>query len=461
MELHTISMRRFLLLMGRIGIAMRRQNLLTASMEAVRYQGKSLFFQELTLIYEQMKETNSITTKAMQAYELDKTIRKHTGLLTNTKVGVTLDMLFNACAMPPRLNPNSPFDAIYVDLGWGDVLKDYVLNEKKLRKLQDSLTATLDRNKGRVSGLFSKISLDLTIGRELIRTLPASQVAAVTLHEIGHLFTFFEILVDTTLSNLAIGAASEALANATSPVEKLAIVHSYERARDKKVSDPKALSEAALNKEGYQAVLIRELYSETARSGTGTPLYDFVGSEFAADHFASMHGAGRDIVLALEVIDRMIGYNTRQSQMSWMITQAIGTVVVLAATAGVVVMPLLLFIPLTITLVLLNPKQAHDSYDPPKARAQRVRNNLVQVLKNRTLDPEDRDAVIADIEFIDKLTEDMVDRQSLLMLIWGSLTPYRRKQYKQIQFQKELESVINNNLFISAGKLNQMTSKGA
>ena len=440
---------------------MRHRNVLEASMEAVRYQGKSLFFEELTLVFEQMKTNSLISTKGMEAYGLDALIRKHTGLLTRTKVGNTPDMAFNACAMPPRLDINSPFNDMLVDMGWGRELKRFVLGEKKLRALQDQLLATVDRNRGRVGGLFSKIELQMTIGRELIRTLPASQVAAVTLHEVGHLFTFFEILVDTVSTNLVVSAASEALASAKSPVEKLEIVHAYGRIKGRSVTDPKALASASLTAEGYQTVLVRDLYANGIRSGTNTKLHDFVGSEFAADHFATMHGAGKDILLALEQVNRYMGVNVRESQMTWMITQAVGTAVVIASAILIPIIPALTFIPTFFILILANPYQAHDSYDPPKARAMRVRNNLVQAMKNPELQAWDRDAILNDIEFIDKLTADMVDRQSLLMMIWTSLTPGRRRQYNMAQFQKELESVINNNLFISAGKLNQMTSKGA
>jgi hypothetical protein len=100
-------------------------------------------------------------------------------------------------------------------------------------------------------------------------------------------------------------------------------------------------------------------------------------------------------------------------------------------------------------------------YDLPTERLRRARSNLVQAMKDLSLESSDRRRILEDIEFIDNLTKDMIDRRTLLNLIWISLTPNRRKQHNQIKFQKELESLINNDLFVSAGKLTLMSSNGA
>lgn len=442
------------------------QNPLSASMEAVTYQGKSLFFQDLTLAIQQMKDENDITTNFLEAVGIDKIVFKHTGLNTDTKITNEPEMMFNACAYPPILDTNSPFWNPHNDLGWNDYIDSEKIGERKLRSYLDTLRATIDRRKGKVGGLFSKIPLKMFLGFQLVKELTAEQVAAIYLHEIGHLFTFFEILVDTVSSNLAIAAASEALGKAETVVQKVEILHSYERISGRKLEDVQALAESKMDSQGYGTILIRE-YAGTptrAQSGAGY-IYDLRGSEFSADYFASMHGAGKDLVMGLDAMYVKFKIPVRQSFGAWCFWQAIQAAVLIALAILPVINPLNFLANISIYLVVfgffLNPHVNHDIYDEPKARAQRVRNNLVQALKSLKLDAKERAALLKDIDTVDEVTKDMVDRRQLFGMLWTSLTPYRRKQYSQIKFQKELEALINNNLFVSAGKLNQLTAQGA
>lgn len=442
-----------------------RQNLLSTSLEAVQYQGKSLFLQDLTLAIQRMKDENDITTHHLEAVGVDKIVFKYTGLNTKTEIAKEGEMMFNACAYPPIIDGNTPFFNLHNDAGYNDFIESEKLGERKLRSFSEDLRATVDRKKGRVGGLFSKIPLKMFLGYQLVRELPAEQTAAVYMHEIGHLFTFFEILVDTVATNLAISAASEALGKSESAVQRLEIIHAYERVAGRSLTDAKALAESKLNTQAYQAVLIREYVGEPARSGNNSRTYDFRGSEFAADHYATMQGAGKDLVAGLDAIYTKFGINTRQSFGTWFLIQALGAAAVIFVAATNIMNPVTLLQTFAMWAALiglmLNPYMEHNLYDEPKARALRVRNNLVQALKDLKLNPKERADLLDNIEFIDEITADMADRRNLLQMIWVTLTPARRRQYSQIKFQKELEDMINNNLFVSAGKLNQMTAQGA
>ncbi len=442
-----------------------RQNMLSISTEAVQYQGKSLFFQDLTLAIQQMKDENDITSNFLEVVGIDRIVFKHTGLLTTTEIANDGDMMFNACAYPPILDANAPFWNPHNDMGWSDYIESEKIGERKLKTYLDNLRATIDRRKGRVGGLFSKIPLKMFLGYQLVKELTAEQAAAIYLHEIGHLFTFFEILIDTVATNLAIGAASEALGKATTLNQKVEILFAYERITGRKLQDVRALAEAKVDSEGYGTILIREYVGAPTRSQADSFIYDLRGSEFAADHFASMHGAGKDLVMGLDALYVKFKVPVRQSFGAWCVLQAlqVGALIVLALLPTLNPLNFLLNIGIYITVIgfFLNPYVNHDIYDEPKARVERVRNNLVQALKNLKLSQKDREALLKDIELVDNVSKDMVDRRQLFGILWTSLTPNRRKQYNQIKFQKELESVINNNLFVSAGKLNNLSTQGA
>lgn len=441
---------------------MSGKRLANLGLEAVHYQKKSKFFNELSMAITRLKEFGVVSNRSAIDAGIDAIVKRYTGLTTTTRIDSGTRGSFNAYAMVPIIDTNSPFFNYHKEMGGQAFIDGQKINEKQLKNYVDSLKSVVDIEKGRVDGLYAKIPLEMCLGKDLVTELPSEQVAAIYLHEIGHLFTFLEIITETVSTNLAIAAASQALSKTTSPVERVQIILTYSKATGTAIASPEALASADMSADGYQMVLLRETMESTTRSATGAHIYDLRNSEFAADHFASMQGAGRDLALALDAIYKHYGVNTRSSRISWMVTEAFKVALLISAAVVGWMFPgasRLLTIPVMVGLTLIIGKMDRELYDEPAARIERIRNNLVQALKDQSLNRNERAKILEDIEMIDDLKKDMVDRRTLLKFIWTSLTPGRRRQYNQIIFQKELEALINNPLFITATRINQLAEK--
>ncbi len=427
------------------------------STEAISYQKQSLFYQDLIKVFEKVKFEPRPVKATLENLGLNDVVKKHTGLTVDVTVSHGIIGANNAFASPPIIDANSPFHNVYKDWGYTYRLHDWQESKMQLEKLQRDLTSKIDRKHSRVEGLFSKIKTEVGVGVMYLKTMSPEEMAAIFLHEIGHIFTFFENITDTVSTNLAIAAASQALNEAQDEKEKLQIIYDVGSLTNTRFKSPKEIANANQTVEGYSAILIREISEVATRSATNSRTYDLRNAEFAADHFTTMHGAGRAFVAGLERLDREYGHNHRVSTAQWFLVEA--SKVAFTALSAILVIP---FIPVCYYITISMFSSMEDNiYDLPAERFRRVRGNLVQALKDLSLEASDRRRILEDIEFIDTLTKDMVDRRTLLNHIWISLTPNRRKQHNQIKFQQELESIINNDLFVSAGKLTQMSSKGA
>lgn len=441
---------------------MHGKRLANLGLEAVQYQKKSRFFNELTMAIVRLKEFGIVSNRAVIDSGIDAIVKRYTRLTTTTTIDTSQSGTFNACAMIPVIDTNSPFFNYHKELGGAALVDGEKLNEKQLKTYVDSLKSVVDLEKGCVDGLYAKIPLEMRLGKELVTKLPPEQVAAIYLHEIGHLFTFMEVITETVSTNLAIAAASQALSKTKNVVDRVQIIHSYSKATGTTIATPEALATAEMTADGYRVVLLRETIEASTRSATGAHVYDLRGSEYAADHFASMQGAGRDLALALDAIYKHHGINVRTSRVTWMLTEAFKVALLIINTVGGLMIPgagQMLAVPILIGLILIAGKMDHNLYDEPAARVERIRNNLVQALKDPSLNKIERAKLLEDIEMIDGFRKEMVDRRSLLQFVWTSLTPGRRRQYNQIIFQKELEALINNPLFITATRINQLAEK--
>jgi hypothetical protein len=427
------------------------------STEAISYQKQSLFYQDLIKLFELAKLEPRPMKATLEKLGLNDTVKKHTGLKVNVIVSHDVIGAYNAFASPPIIDLNNPFYNVFKDWGYTDNLESWQQSKMQLEKLQKNLTSKIDRKRSRVEGLFAEITTDVGIGVMLLKHSPAEEIAAIFLHELGHVFTYFEILTDTVSVNMAVSAASQALNLAQDETEKLQIIYDVGSLTNTRFKTPKEIAQVHMTVDGYSAILIREVSENATRSATNSRTYDLRNMEFSADHFATMHGAGRALVSGLERLDREFGHNHRVSTAQWFIVEA--SKVAFTVLSALLVVP---FIPVCFYITITMCSSLEDNiYDLPTERLRRARSNLVQAMKDLSLESSDRRRILEDIEFIDNLTKDMIDRRTLLNLIWISLTPNRRKQHNQIKFQKELESLINNDLFVSAGKLTLMSSNGA
>lgn len=420
------------------------------SCEAIAYQGTSVLKHDMTYAFRTFIEGGKFTQAILDTMGLSEIVRKHTGL--NVEFKVVSDL--NAYAIPPVIDVNSPLLSAWRAYGVGEEdLGSVLVTLKKIKGFSDTLNGSIDRGRGRVTGVFSNIVTTVSVGTGLWTqaNLTPEEVTAVMLHELGHIYSFFETLVYSATTNMTISSAAQALAKIDKDEDRLTLVHETAKILGAKVEDPAALARKGLRKETFAVIFLKASMDSDLRATHGSFRYDMRSSEFLADQFAARYGAGRDLVVGLDKMMRAMGVGHRYSLPTFMFIQAVQVAWLLVFTVFATPMAIL-----AVLLYTLNPHIENKMYDDPAERLARIKQDLVQSLKDTSLPPKVRQQLLDDIHSIDKVREGVVDRRGLFNYCWLMLTSSRREQYSQMKSQQELERLVNNDLFVKAAQFKTM-----
>lgn len=425
---------------------------LRPSLEAIQYQGKSGLFAELKLVYQELMDEPN---KSKDAYEkcnlaVENIIKRYTGLTVDFKIDPSAGY-YNAWAMFPLLDINNPLLVFWRDAIGFEKLR---ITLPQVKKVSDTLRGELDLEKGRVSGVFAKLVSKIRISPDFFRDtkFTAGEIAAVTTHEIGHCFTYFEKLLSTVSINMAIATAAAELQKTQDPKIRMELVFETAKVLNAKLDDPESLAKEK-SSDVFQAVMLKATIDSHLHSAGGASTYDLRSCEFLADQFAVRQGAARDLATGLDKMMRTFGATPRSTSayVSIEVSRFVLTLFGMLAFFGLF-WTMILGAVVTLMSLTIGDFEA-KIYDDPNERMSRMKHDLIQTLKDTRLDPALRQQILADLEIIDGVKEEWKDRRSLLNYLWIACTSKRREQFKQFRFQQELEKLINNDLFVKADKL--------
>lgn len=429
---------------------------LRPSLEAIQYQGKSGLNTELTLLYRDLIESKDLSKASLAKVNaaVEKVIKKYTGLTTEFKISPEAGS-YNAWAMFPLLDLNNPLLVF-----WRNALgvEQHRVTLSQVKKVSDTLRGEIDLQKGRVSGVFANLKSKLRISPDFFTNpkFTEEEIAAITMHEIGHCFTYFEKLLSTVSINMAISTAAAELAQTEDPKIRIELVYETSKFLDAPVEDPEKLAEEK-SEEAFQAVLIKATIDKHLHSAGNASTYDLRSCEFLADQFATRQGAGRALATGLDKMMRLYGHTSTYSTPAYVaVESAKFALTILALVFATPPIAALIGVQILMSLTL----GAHEGriYDDPNERVSRIKNDLIQTLKNTAIDPELRHQILKDLEVIDAVRDELKDRRTLMNYIWIACTSKRREQFRQLRFQQELEKMINNEMYVTASKLEDVAA---
>lgn len=431
------------------------------SLEAIRYQGKTLLFNDLVVAYAALMENKQFDKKHFDAMRLSSIVKYHTKLNVNfvfepSGVG---EVAFSRFPVP---NINSPLlDHIRSWINTpqhktieAEVAKDFLRNVDLYRK---GLRGSLNLKDGTVSGVFAKLESVVWVSTEYFTggRYTAEEIAAVTLHEIGHVFTYFEKLTAIATTNMVLASASHALSKTVDPTIRLQLVIDAAEMLDASLENPAEVAAHTTKPEVFQSVLLKAHIEKSLHSTHDSSRYDQRSVEFLSDQFAVRHGAGRYLAIALNKSDRFNQHPSTRSWGQYVLVEAMKTAGTLAVAVKLpVLIPAILIGMFAVDGVEMN------LYDPPGERLARIKQDLVQCLKDMRLPKELRAEILNDVEIVDTLREDVNDRRTVFDFICSYIIPNRRRQQTQMVFQQELEKLVSNDLFVSAAKIQSMSIEG-
>lgn len=418
--------------------------------EAIAFQGTE-FAEQLTEQFEKILQykTPKEAASSDERKNVEKLINKRTGL----NIKLSLDTMRHPCVSVPYVNPGS---ILLPDFLHGLITDDYEVMVRKIDKnIEDNF---VDLKNVKVGGNYSVIETPIFMSFKFLKEakFTTRECVAFLLHEMGHVFVSYEFTNRVIRTNQIIAAVNKASLSDTTGEKHKHILKTI--AKSAKLQDDVFEDLVDIkNSQVISTVVIREVY-EGARSELGTKNYDNSTFEALSDQFAARFGFGREAVSGLDKMNRLYGYveysQSARTSMAFYETAALFGIPVFAVLS-VTVSPWLIGLTLMgfLSVYLSGDSQRDFTYDDLRVRYLRIREQIITHLKDKTLDADTVKHHIESLEKIDKILESVKDYKGPMRAISNFIFSNNRKEMKAIELQRELETMMANDLFVQASKL--------
>ena len=377
----------------------------------------------------------------------------------NTNMNIEVDLFSNSIASLMIF----PFNRNHV------LLKDYIRNmyylkgEKEILKNSKNKEGTIDLEKGTLGGIFTEYKHTLYLNLHILMVtygLLPTEVTAVVLHEIGHVFTYYEYSNRVNSTNQLLAELSEEIHNKRENPEKVELIFKELKSTlnlsDKEYDD----LYNNLDKTIFGPKLFK-LYIKEVSGLRKIVKYDETSSEALADNFAVRMGYGKELILGLDKLHKFSPERndvilammlTGEFIMDFIITPVIIVFLFVGFPSPIIgtALALLLFLEF---LGSSNILYKDMTYDELKQRYNRVRQAMIGRLKDLNIKSDEMKNIVESLDEIDNLMKEVNNTSSLKERILGDFIPSSRKVSKDIQRQKDMEELSFNPLFIAAAKL--------
>lgn len=392
--------------------------------------------------------SGSFTQDEVDDSGFSSVIKKYTNM--NVKLIVEKSNAINADIAIPKLDTNHPFNQLFGKMrGFADTGATIVAIMDKIPK------GSVDFKSGKVDGVFTILCTPILINHIFLKApvFTSESIAAILLHELGHLFYYYAYLGTVVKDNFIMSCAVQQAMDTPILDKRLKILESLEKAthielgnaRSICVHEPKEMAKMV-------QVVFLSSHAQKLRSQSGFDIYDARVNEQLADHFVAMHGGARPLVMALEILENMSRGYKRSDKLTLMTVE-------MARNMWDLTKLVLKVTPLGPWLMLTNPTER--IYDRPLQRITFMKQHLLGQLKQPGLDPNSTHVknLIADIDMMSELINGDKDTKNLMEFFWSTVMPNGRRALSQEQTQKALESLMFNRLYANSIKFQQLGAK--
>lgn len=430
------------------------------SMEAIRYQGRSVLFHDLVSAFENLRSFPKRWDPELQApaafndndlntVRLSDIVFKHTGMRVSFRA---YDDDTSFYADPPLVDAKNPYVKLISEVTSERAARSALDRHQRVLRLSKESIASVDLKNGRVGGVFSSLFSTIyvpvyTVADENITT---EELAAGLLHELGHIFSVFETIAETVAINMVVNSAVSAAQEDKDPVRTYKLISdSYSTLG---MSPPPAEVTENVDPRVLTPVLLSTMFSELKkiRSVSGAHEHDARSIEAMSDQYCVRHGASIYLASLMHKLGKDLLPDYGRGDYAFYAVQALryGLLVGLAVWS----LPVGLTVTAIGTFLCYNAAEMDDAIAEPSERMATIKADLVQLLKDRKLVPEQRKQVLHDIETVDALRAQVKEHGGLIRFIYRNMVPKGRRVAAVRDFQKGIEELVGNDLFVSAAR---------
>lgn len=423
------------------------------SMEAIQFQQSQAFFKELTLAFSELKKKKAAELRKDSEGSglLSKIIKNH------TKLKVAVDITdYGPAIEVPHLNKNHPLVH--------DTKRAWISSADGMRAIAEAggtVRGSVNLATGQVTGVFTEMDNRLYFPADMIASskYTAEELAAVALHEVGHLMTYCEYMTRTVTTNQVLAGMAAALGKAGTPEEREAILISTKKALHLDIDTGELAKEK--DNEVVTYVVISNVAKTTADE-IGFNIYDLNSWEMLSDQYVARQGAGRYLVTALDKLYRSYGNISFRSLPAYLAMEGLKFSLVVGGlavglTGGLLGLAGRYAFTLGTVLIMMD-GMGDGTYDRPGMRLLRVRNQIIEEMKDKKVKGEYAERLSEDLAAIDSVLKEVNDREQLWGKLWNLFSKDSRRRLSQEQLTRELETIASNDLFAASLRLRQQAT---
>ena len=339
--------------------------------------------------------------------------------------------------------------------------KDHIVTIKKIVSGQyGDPTGSLNYKQAKVGGVFSKITAKITFTAPLILRFEPYESASVLLHELGHIWTYYEQLGIAMYRNFIISNTIKEILSVKGEEEKFKFVLDKSNIWDLEMDELMAKKIAKMDDEKFTKVMLGATSRYTA-SEVGFVMYNYNSSEVVADQFMARFGG----TLSPELVGFTRGdyFKYLEGRFTKFTVSSLTSVVlgVLGAITGVAAAALMGLVVAVFALASYSELKRGaynvlfvngNTYDVGVDRYKRVRNEMVGRLK-AIKDPMIQKAALQTIKDLDQIIAKYPEPKDSFgeKIVQFFYSSYNSEKAKRL-LQQTIEELLANDLFVTATK---------
>ena len=406
---------------------------LIPSIEMIDFQPKD----KMERYKEILTELKKVSRKELPDHELVDELSKVTYEFFGLKINFMFTpSYFGPCIMLPQSVKNNPLTMPeYTDFGENNI--------QTLLAESQKVVAKVNLRKAKVEGYFSTILFTIYYPIELFKggLLTIEEHTGVLMHEIGHAFTICLASSRTISTNMILQYANKAIKNTQSPEEREIVYLNIKNKMNIKSIDEKELSKVKSN--SVRDIVLVSNIAKSYRDEIGANIYSMTSCEQLADQFSSRMGCGVHVVTGLNKIYKRYMHISTRSNVMFFFIEFLKICLLLSFT--------------TIGMFMITMDSTEEpTYDRPKVRFKRLKEDLIQKAKQPDIPKELAHEIMNGVANIDEVLKGYKDRYQLVDVIANYIIPSRKAMVSQKEFQRQLEELSSNDLFVSALRLQHL-----
>ena len=321
------------------------------------------------------------------------------------------------------------------------------MSYNKLEKTLHSSSVKIDLNKAKISNLPNEYNLFIMVDLfMLIRKykLTGRELSAVLLHEIGHGFTHLEYSYRTVKNTtLLIDNIRDSINSGKSKLESFNLVYKNILKGDEDISK--------VNE--YTAIIkIFDKYMQNNMLMNMNDRHSFTDSEQLADQFANRFGVGDALVTSLAKLHGDFNRGPRNPSLEILLSVISLAIILVGLLFSLVLLPIFLIF-IIIVLLVGGPDSNANVYDTKIRRYQRIKNDMIKIIRTTDLDNSIIKTIIEEIDIVDKIMEKSKSEITLMDKIADKFFPFNSKISNFKKLEELLEDMSENNLYLASNKL--------